>query len=60
MENRLGGGRKHCFVNFCSLAMLEFSVDGGGGGGGVGGGKKSQLKSYLFQLVFFTFKSNLI
>ena len=42
MENRLGGGRKHCFVNFCSLAMLEFSVDEGGGGGGVVGGGVGQ------------------
>ena len=23
VENRWGGGRKHCFVNFCSLAELE-------------------------------------
>ena len=28
-ENRLGGGRKHCFVNFCSLVVLESSVDEG-------------------------------
>ena len=29
VENRWGGGRKHCFVNFCSLAVLESSVDEG-------------------------------
>ena len=28
-ENRRGGGRKHCFVNFCPLAVLESLVDEG-------------------------------
>ena len=26
VENRWGGGRKHCFVNFCSLVVLESLV----------------------------------
>ena len=29
VENWRGRGRKHCFVNFCSLAVLESSVDEG-------------------------------
>ena len=33
VENQWGGGRKHCFVNFCSLAVLELSVDEGWWGG---------------------------
>ena len=28
-----GGGRKHCFVNFCSVAVLESLVDEGWWGG---------------------------
>ena len=28
------GGRKHCFVIFYSLAVLQFSADEGGGGMG--------------------------
>ena len=51
MENRLGGGRKHCFVNFCSLAMLEFSVDGGGGGSG--GGQKEPAEIVSFPVGLF-------
>ena len=34
LENQWGGGRKHRFVNFCSLAVLELSVDEGWWGGG--------------------------
>ena len=29
VENGWGGGRKNCFVNFCSLAVLESSVNEG-------------------------------
>ena len=53
MENRLGGGRKHCFVNFCSLAMLEFSVDEGGGGGGGGVGQKEPAEIVSFPVGLF-------
>ena len=27
VEKRWGGDRKHCFVNFCCLVVLEFSLD---------------------------------
>ena len=33
VKNQLGRGRKHCFVDFCSLTVLESSVDVGGGVG---------------------------
>ena len=32
-ENRWGGGRKYCFVNFCSLALLQSSMNEGSGVG---------------------------
>ena len=33
VKNQLGRGRKHCFVDFCSLTVLESSVDVGAGVG---------------------------
>ena len=41
------GCRKHCFVNFCSFALLYLSV-GEGLWVGVEGLIKGQLKSHLF------------
>ena len=57
VENRWG--RKHCFVNFCSLAVLESLVDEGQWSEAVCYLGPAEIVSF-FQPVFLTFKSNLI
>ena len=47
VENRLGEGKKHCFIKFCSFTVLELSVDEGWQGG-LESLIKGQPKSHLF------------
>ena len=47
MENRCSGDRKHCFVNFFSLGVLESPVDEGWWDGAESL-NLGQLKSHLF------------
>ena len=54
VKNQWEGGRKHCFVNFCSLAMLNLRC---GRSGGVEQKVlfRASWNRIFFQLVFFTF-----
>ena len=48
VENQWRGGRKHCFVNICSLAML-YSLVGDRSWGGAESFIQGQLKLHLFR-----------